>query len=264
MIPFIIPLVAGVASYFANRAAQKRQNKANMGLAQFQADANERYLDKQNEYNTPANQMARYKQAGLNPNLIYGQGNPGNQSQPLSYPEIGRTDYQRGMDLNLLPLINQTMMTQSQVQATDAKTRQTTVLTALNQLQTRVLAANPLLDNEGFKATIDSLKSAAEIKASEATVAGIRSSFANAEDFRTGLKFEETKLFRELDLLEQKYKLGSLDGKIKAEVLSSKSFQNDILEIQKRWMVDGEITPQHILQFLQLILMKAMTPGFGK
>lgn len=32
----------------------------------------------QNKYNTPFNQMKRFKDAGLNPNLIYGQGNPGN------------------------------------------------------------------------------------------------------------------------------------------------------------------------------------------
>lgn len=32
----------------------------------------------QNEYNSPAAQMARYQEAGLNPNLMYGQGNNGN------------------------------------------------------------------------------------------------------------------------------------------------------------------------------------------
>ena len=32
-------------------------------------------MDYQNEYNRPINQMARYKEAGLNPNLIYGQSN---------------------------------------------------------------------------------------------------------------------------------------------------------------------------------------------
>lgn len=33
----------------------------------------------QNEYNTPKNQMARFSEAGLNPNLIYGLGSNGNQ-----------------------------------------------------------------------------------------------------------------------------------------------------------------------------------------
>ena len=32
-------------------------------------------VDYQNAYNTPAAQMLRYKEAGLNPNLIYGQSN---------------------------------------------------------------------------------------------------------------------------------------------------------------------------------------------
>jgi hypothetical protein len=39
----------------------------------------------QNEYNSPANQMKRFQEAGLNPNLIYGQGNPGNSGNiPLA------------------------------------------------------------------------------------------------------------------------------------------------------------------------------------
>lgn len=38
----------------------------------------------QNQYNTPEAQMNRYKNAGLNPHLIYGQGTPGNAN---SFPE---------------------------------------------------------------------------------------------------------------------------------------------------------------------------------
>lgn len=33
------------------------------------------FMDKQNEYNKPINQMARLREAGLNPNLVYGNGN---------------------------------------------------------------------------------------------------------------------------------------------------------------------------------------------
>lgn len=36
----------------------------------------------QQDYNTPAAQMQRYKEAGLSPYLIYGQGNSGNMSSP--------------------------------------------------------------------------------------------------------------------------------------------------------------------------------------
>lgn len=38
-----------------------------------------------NEYNLPENQMKRFKDAGLNPNLIYQQGSPGNSSSPANY-----------------------------------------------------------------------------------------------------------------------------------------------------------------------------------
>lgn len=34
--------------------------------------------NRQNQYNAPESQMNRFKEAGLNPNLIYGQGNAGN------------------------------------------------------------------------------------------------------------------------------------------------------------------------------------------
>lgn len=48
----------------------------------------------QNEYNTPAMQMQRFKDAGLNPNLIYGQGNAGNAgavaTPELRAPEFGK------------------------------------------------------------------------------------------------------------------------------------------------------------------------------
>lgn len=40
--------------------------------------------NRHNEYNTPAAQMARLKSAGLNPRLMYPQGNVGNASAPVS------------------------------------------------------------------------------------------------------------------------------------------------------------------------------------
>lgn len=51
-------------------------------------EANLRLWRMQAEYNKPINQMARYQEAGLNPNLIYSQGNPGNlTSSPTMQPK---------------------------------------------------------------------------------------------------------------------------------------------------------------------------------
>lgn len=51
------------------------QNKYNEGLWNKQNEYNERVWHMMNEYNSPMAQMQRFKEAGLNPNLIYGQGN---------------------------------------------------------------------------------------------------------------------------------------------------------------------------------------------
>ncbi|WGL31494.1 DNA pilot protein [Dipodfec virus UOA04_Rod_1151] len=66
----------GMASYsdVKSRRAIRRQNEANMKLAQYQYDLQLEQWNRANAYNSPSAQMARYKAAGLNPNLIYGDG----------------------------------------------------------------------------------------------------------------------------------------------------------------------------------------------
>ena len=56
-----------------------------LALAENEFEHNKEMWNLQNEYNSPKSQMARYKEAGLNPNLIYQQGNPGNASSPVTY-----------------------------------------------------------------------------------------------------------------------------------------------------------------------------------
>lgn len=55
-------------------------NKANRELAEYSYGKDLEQWRREVEYNTPLNQMKRYQEAGLNPNLIYSQGNPGNSS----------------------------------------------------------------------------------------------------------------------------------------------------------------------------------------
>lgn len=61
----------------------------------------EKQWKQQAEYNTPANQMARYRQAGLNPNLIYGEGQAASAGNMSSAPG----NYQGGIDA-VMSLIN--------------------------------------------------------------------------------------------------------------------------------------------------------------
>lgn len=240
------------------------QQKQNKELAKYQAELNQKYLQQQLEYNTPANQMKRFQEAGLNPNLIYGQGSPGNQSAPLSAPDIKPADFQR-ISPDLLQLFNQTRLTTSQVQAQNANTNKANVQASLYKMQEAVMRKNPLLDADGFNAIIDGLIATAEIKQSEATESKLRAGWMSERTWvdKGNMTMEMSsrmaqKLDAELNLLNQKFNLGSTDQAIKGQILKSKEFQNAILDVQKRWLTDADVTPQHIYQFIQMLLLKLL------
>lgn len=86
---------------FTGKSAIDKQNEYNMRMWQMQ-----------NEYNTPANQMKRYLEAGLNPNLIYSQGNAGNAS---SAPEMTahQGSFAKALELGKLVLTLKQMAAQN-------------------------------------------------------------------------------------------------------------------------------------------------------
>lgn len=84
--------LGAVANLFGANAGSKRSlqavretNEANKELAEYQYEKNLEMWNYQNEYNTPQNQMKRLIDAGLNPNLMYGQGDTGNASNAPQY-----------------------------------------------------------------------------------------------------------------------------------------------------------------------------------
>ncbi|QCS37467.1 DNA pilot protein [Tortoise microvirus 106] len=76
---FILSALIGAAGVGMNAYSNYKSNQQNIN---YQREANrenietqERWRDYENQYNSPLYQMARYQDAGLNPNLIYGQQN---------------------------------------------------------------------------------------------------------------------------------------------------------------------------------------------
>lgn len=67
--------VQTMGNYAVQAASNKRQYKNQMKAMAQQQQYNKELWDYQNAYNTPQAQMERLKAAGLNPNLIYGNGN---------------------------------------------------------------------------------------------------------------------------------------------------------------------------------------------
>lgn len=78
MIGQILSGIAGVGQSLIQRGTDKRniaaQNKYNKELAKYTYDLDLEQWNRANKFNSPLANMARLKEAGLNPNLVYGTG----------------------------------------------------------------------------------------------------------------------------------------------------------------------------------------------
>ena len=71
------------------REENQKTRDYNLNLAKQQNQWNIDQWNRENEYNTPAAQMSRYKAAGLNPDLMYGQQNLSAASPEMTAGEPG-------------------------------------------------------------------------------------------------------------------------------------------------------------------------------
>jgi len=78
--PLVLPLIAAgasLASSAINAGSQSATNQSQLSYSREMYDKQRADAladwNRQNQYNSPAAQMTRFKEAGLNPNLIYGQ-----------------------------------------------------------------------------------------------------------------------------------------------------------------------------------------------
>lgn len=116
-------LLGNLGSSAMNNKAAQDTNKANMEIAKYQAQWQQQENEKayqrslnmwnlQNEYNSPTQQMARIRAAGLNPNLVYGNGVTGNsagstpQYEPAKFNAPTMQAY-RGWNLGISDAISQ-------------------------------------------------------------------------------------------------------------------------------------------------------------
>lgn len=90
---------------YSSQVAKRNTDKtiaANKEQAQYAYSKDTEAWNRQNAYNSPQNQMARLKAAGLNPNLIYGTGSAstGNSAQMPKYNAPGISyDYKPAINL---------------------------------------------------------------------------------------------------------------------------------------------------------------------
>ena len=80
--------IKGAWKDYTGQSAVEQQNAANLNLAKYQSQMQEEFY---NKYSSPEALMRQYKQAGLNPNLVYGSASAGQGNVPgFSAPQVER------------------------------------------------------------------------------------------------------------------------------------------------------------------------------
>lgn len=86
----IIGAAATVGTAATNSASTGRLNRKNRNFSQYMYDQQQddalANWNRQNEYNTPKAEMQRLRDAGLNPNLVYGHGSSASNAGPINQP----------------------------------------------------------------------------------------------------------------------------------------------------------------------------------
>lgn len=268
----ILPYVAGAiqtAATAITKGGPKRQYKYNKKLADQQQKysrqnarwalmQNRKLLAEERAYNTASSQMERYRAAGLNPNLIYGNVAQSSDSVRVGAPPTPNMGAVDASYPDIAGTFMDSMLAQSQMGLTQAKTDESIIKQEVLSTQNQVLQANPYLRPKYVDSIVQQMEATAALKAQEAdfmlskTRPGTTASDGDEVRWQRGYLVMQ----RQLDLLGQKYDLGKADQKIKAEIIEGKGFQNDLSEIQRNWLQDAEITPEHIRQGIMMLLGK--------
>lgn len=239
--------------YKWNKRAAEDTNVMNRANAQWQLDEQKKIQQEQRAYDDPTQQMARFKAAGLNPNLIYGGGSgssggtfsisaPGIAPSRIDAPSASYPDVAGGF-VQASQALAQTELIQQKEVESEAKTE-------MIEIQKAIARTNPMLDPSVAEWVKTSMQETARLKAVESRV------WMSTED---GYMRVARRVNQELDAMEQKLGLNTADLAIKNKIFESKEFENAVKEIQARWLKDGEVTPQHLYQ-LGVLMMSRMIP----
>lgn len=125
-------LIAGASSILGS-ALNAKSNSANNQLQQ-------QLVNDANAYNTPGMQMQRFQNAGLNPYMMLGQVNAGNQTSVASTSPVDYSSGVQGIG-NAANTLIQAASANSQIEVNKATIAKTESETALNQIDAQTRAA---------------------------------------------------------------------------------------------------------------------------
>lgn len=150
ILPAAITAIGGFFGNMFNKNAADKAWDKQVAFSQQQQFNQQKWIEsmwrQNNSYNSPAAQMKRYKEAGLNPDLIYSQGNAGNSAMPspaaqASMPVAAVPNY-----INPLEPFAAVAMQKAQIENLNANTQKTNEETKGIIIANDVLPANLYID----------------------------------------------------------------------------------------------------------------------
>lgn len=142
--------LSAIGNFFTNKSNQKAQNKLfekQSAFSRSEREAQQNWIEnmyeKNNAYNSPSAQMARFKEAGLNPDLIYGQLGDSTASMPSPASQASTPSAGSYNSVNPLQPIGDSIsnmsMQKAQVEAIKANTNKTNAETNQINIQNEAL-----------------------------------------------------------------------------------------------------------------------------
>lgn len=246
----IIGASALISGLLANRKSKKERElaKSESELA-YQREVE--MIDKQNEYNSPANQMERYGEAGLNPNLIYSQGQPGQQTQHASYEPQREMKFNAMAIPDLIGMYQNFSMKQAQIDNVKAQTANTYEKTMNEAVR------NYILKLQGKRGDIE-LAQREHTAPYQAAIIGNQARASEAKLMQEWQKLANMERTGQQQLLDQEYKRKAMT----AVDLDNEKRQADIIykKYQNQWAQYGINGSDNIL--LRILVRMMNDSGF--
>ena len=177
-----VALAGAVGSWVQNRKNRKAA-KSESELAYKREQEN---IEELKKYNAPSSQMQRFTEAGLNPNLMYSQGQPGQQAEIAKY---GAAEQKYG---NIVEPLGQAYGNMLQYQNIESSTNQNNASAASLEAQaglTIAKEAGQLTNNQRASLELEvAEKYLMDTKEAQLNSITAGTSLKNAQTILTGLK----------------------------------------------------------------------------
>nr|QJB19105.1 MAG: DNA pilot protein [Microvirus sp.] len=191
-------------------------NRSNKELAQYAYSKDLEMWEKNNLYNAPTQQMERLRAAGLNPNLVYGNGtvtgNTSGQTPQFKAPDIKSAK----IDPIQLTQFQDLKLREAQTSNTQAATDNTVQATANAKLD----GISKVLQNRGTKVDTE-LKE--ELQKTQADI--VRQTLSNTK--ATGKNLEEQTKLMQLQQKAQSFGLKLSQAQLKLTLENIKAAESD-------------------------------------